>query len=289
LLIVATVSGTLAMIQFVINYLRYRQTGLEKDDPMIADRAVGFMSHWMTFSVGEMLVWCAAIPVIVVLSRRWLVPAVITGAAIILSFTRGVWIGSAAGLFSVVFALPRKVIVMILAPAAVVMLLASWPIYHRLSMSFQQGFAPDEGRQALLRAGVSMVRDNPLFGVGPERVSREFPNYHPKKEDLGRFYYGHMENNYMQIAAERGLITLGAFLWFFVELFRELWALRREKSEMSRTAALSGLAALAAFLVAGLFSYDFGDSESLLLFLFLVSAPLGLARRTAESTKHAKR
>jgi O-antigen ligase len=210
------------------------------------------------------------------------------GAGIVLSFTRGVWIGCAVGAASIAFMLPRKQLVALLAPVALVALLAAGPIYYRLSMSTWDNFTPDTGRRALVRAGVAMVQDHPFFGVGPDRIQDEFPRYHTPPPELKGLFYGHMENNFMQIAAERGLITLAAFLWFYAELFVGLWRRLKHNGEMVRASALSSLAVLTGFLVAGLFSYDFGDSETLLLFLFLVSIPFGLtsdARRSGDSLR----
>ena len=80
----------------------------------------------------------------------------------------------------------------------------------------------------------------------------------------------------MQIAAERGLLCFAAFVWFVLELYASLLRLLKNDG-MVRISALSALAGLTGFMVAGLFSYDFGDSEVLMLFLFLVSIPFGLS------------
>jgi O-antigen ligase len=233
------------------------------------------MSHWMTFSGEQLLVWCAAIPAIILLGQRWLFPLTVVGVGIVFSFTRSAWLGAAAGLSSVVFGLPRKLLMMSLLPIGAIVLLASGLIIHRVSMSMEPDFAPDAGRLTLLRGGIRMIQDHPLFGVGPERVRIEFPQY-AAGEDLTNVYYGHMENNFMQIAVERGLICFTAFLWFVFELYASLWRLMRSAGETLRLSSLSALAVLTGFLVSGLFSYNFGDSEVLMLFLFLVSAPFGV-------------
>ena len=49
----------------------------------------------------------------------------------------------------------------------------------------------------------------------------------------------------------------------------------------TRWVALSALSALTGFLISGFFSYNFGDSEVLLLLLFIVSVPYGLIRSVA--------
>jgi hypothetical protein len=43
--------------------------------------------------------------------------------------------------------------------------------------------------------------------------------------------------------------------------------------------AAAGLAAIASMLSAGLFEYNFGDSEFLMLFLVIVTLPFAAARR----------
>jgi O-antigen ligase len=278
LLMVAAAGSGLAIIQFAVSYSRYMTTGALADDPTVLARSTGFMSHWMTFSGEQLLVWCAAIPLIVLLGQRWIIPVAIVGIGIIFSFTRSAWLGAAAGLFTVVFSLPRRVVLKALLPVVVVGLLVSGLISHRLSMTMQPGFAPDAGRLALLRGGLQMIHDHPLFGVGPERVYREFPRY-SGGIDLTNFYYGHMENNFMQIAVERGLLCFAAFLWLLFELFAGLWRLLKSDDTIVRLTALSGLAVMTGFLVAGLFSYNFGDSEVLMLFLFLVSIPFGMSHQ----------
>jgi len=47
----------------------------------------------------------------------------------------------------------------------------------------------------------------------------------------------------------------------------------------ARWIPLSAIAALTGFLVAGFMEYNFGDSEVLLLLLFIVSVPFGVAMR----------
>jgi O-antigen ligase len=277
LLVTAAVGSTYAIVQFAGAYRIYRVTHALADDPTVAARARGFMAHWMTFSGGQTLVWCAAIPTIVVLGRRWFLPTLLVGTGILVSFTRSAWIGSAAGVLSIVGTIPRRWLLSALAPMGLIALFAAGPIQHRLAMSMEPNFTPDTGRLALLDAGLRMVRDHPLFGVGPGRIYDEFPRYH--QGPLEHIFYGHLENNVLQIAAERGLICLAAFLWFFADLYVRLARLLKSGAEMVRTSALAALAATTGFLVSGLFSFNFGNSVVLLTFLFIVSIPFGLTLR----------
>ena len=127
-----------------------------------------------------------------------------------------------------------------------------------------------------------MIHEHPWFGVGPERVEAEFPK-HYKGNNLQNIYHGHLENNFLTIAAERGLICFATFLWFLLELYAGLFRLMKAADAGTRWLPLSGLAALTGFVVAGLGEFNFGDSEVLLLLLFIVSMPFGvLHERTVE-------
>ena len=277
LLTVAAAASIYALIQFAIAYTRFLSTNDLAHDPMVLARITGFMGHWMTFSGELLLVWCAAIPVMLILGRRWMIPTGIVGAAIVMTFTRSVWLGALVGFMVVAFMIPRRVLIGVALPVAIVAAAASGLIYHRLSMSFQQQkFAPDSGRLELFIGGLGMVRDHPLFGVGPERIQTEFPRYH--RGNVLPTYYGHLENNIVQLAAERGLLCLAAFFWFVFELYASLIAMLKTAAEDTRWAVLSALSALTGFIVAGFFEYNFGDSEVLLLLLFVVSLPYGIER-----------
>ena len=278
LLIVGATAAVLALVQFTNAYIKFRATHDLADDPMVLTRITGFMGHWITFSAEQLLVWCAAIPALVVLGRRWAVPSTLIGAALVLSFTRSVWFGAVAGVLAVAVSLPRKTLIGAALPVGLVAAGASGLIQHRISMSFQQQkFAPDAGRVELFFGGLRMIRDHPLFGVGPERIHSEFPRYY-SGADLAQanFYYGHLENNIVQIGAERGLLCLAAFFWLIFELYASLITMLKTAEERERWIVLSALAALTGFMVAGLFEYNFGDSEVLLLLLFIVSIPYGI-------------
>ena len=120
-----------------------------------------------------------------------------------------------------------------------------------------------------------MIHDHPLFGVGPQRIVIEFPNYY-HGDDLRTFYYGHLENNFIQIAAERGLICFATFLWFLLELYAELLGMLKTANFETRWVVISALAALTGFVVSGFFEFNFGNSEVFLLLLFIVSMPYGV-------------
>ncbi len=129
-------------------------------------------------------------------------------------------------------------------------------------------------RLAMVRIGGAIVRDHPLDGAGPNMIPRIYDRY--RGPDPVNAQNPHLHNVPLQIAAERGLPALAAWLAFVVMCAGGLVRLLRDPAV--RTLAATGLAALAAMLSAGLFEYNFGDSEFLMLFLFLITLPFAAAR-----------
>jgi O-antigen ligase len=277
-LAVAALSSAVAVVQFVYQYREFLTTGSLADDPTVLARSTGFMSHWMTFSGEQMLVWCMSLPLVWRLRSRlsWSLLSLVA-VGILISMTRSLWIGAGAGVVLMALYLPARVLLRLLIPAGVVALAGSGLIVARISQSFQsEDFAPDSARLAMIDVGVRMILDHPLFGVGPERVREEFPDYF-RGEGLDRFYYYHLHNDFLQIAAERGLPALAALLWLIGRLAYDLVGFSRSAEPWVRWPAVSGLAVLVSFFVAGQFEFNLGDSEMLMFFMFLVSIPYGMA------------
>jgi len=91
----------------------------------------------------------------------------------------------------------------------------------------------------------------------------------------------HLHNVPMQIAAERGLPALAAWLWFVIGLIARL--ARRVRIPSQRFLAAAALSAVVAMLAAGMFEYNFGDSEFLMLFLIVITLPFAADRQPAPS------
>jgi O-antigen ligase len=164
-------------------------------------------------------------------------------------------------------------IVPLLAVAAAAVL--SGDIERRV-LSFVRPDTSGWDRVYMLEAGSRIVENHPLLGVGPEMVSEVYPLY--VDAAAPRHDNPHLHNNFMQVAAERGMPALVAFLSFLgLSLAIAIRELRRARAE-ARLLAAGALAVLVSGVVAGLFEYNFGDSEFQMLFLFAMSIPPILKR-----------
>lgn len=242
------------------------------------NRVVGPLSHWMTFSGVLMLVTGAALARLCYAGREWLWPAIAVPALVVALFytlTRNAMLGLVAAVsvllaernWRLLLALPvLGLILLVVAPSAII---------TRVQSIGDMSDPATRDRVAMLRSGVHMVSDNPLTGVGPDMVKVVYAHY--RDRDAVNETNPHLHNVPMQIAAERGLPALALWLWFVLIASRDLW--RQLRRGEARAVAGAGVAAMVAMLVAGLFEYNFGDSEFLMLFLGLITLPYA-ARQT---------
>jgi O-antigen ligase len=158
--------------------------------------------------------------------------------------------------------------------AAIFIAVAPGQIAKRYASMFNMNDPTVVDRVTMLHIGERMIRTRPLTGVGPNMVQRLYIEYRgtdPLAGPDGVVHVNpHLHNNLLQIAAERGLPALAIWLWFVVALIRDLW---KRFTAGQRALAASALATVVALLIAGLFEYNFGDSEVLMLFLIIVTLP----------------
>jgi O-antigen ligase len=204
-------------------------------------------------------------------------PALVVALALTLG--RSAWIGASIAI-ALLLAL-RDLRLTILLPLFVAVLFAVAPgtVTRRVMSIFDVQEPTNQDRLAMIEMGARMVNDHPLTGVGPNMIPRVYAEYRPDYA-INRIN-PHLHNVPLQIAAERGLPALAVWLWFVFSLVVAQFRLfRRQRDKVPAAAAL---AAVFAMLAAGLFEYNFGDSEFLMLFLVLVTLPFAAARGDDDS------
>jgi len=255
-----------------------------------AKRPRGSLGHWMTYSGVLMLVICAAASRLLFVKKKenWVWPAVAVPSlivALVATYTRNAWVGSFAAVGALLMARKKRFLVALPLIIIVVGAIAPASIRDRAMSMFDPHNPTNQDRVAMLKAGVAMVKDHPLFGVGLNMVPREYLKYRTadaRDSDgaVGPETRSHLHNVPMQLAAERGIPALLAWLWFVVAAGIGLWRLLRTGSTPGIAGA--GFAAVIAMVVAGLFEHNFGDSEFLILFLALITLPFAAEARDPE-------
>jgi len=250
------------------------------------DRRIrGPFSTYMTFS-GFLLICDLLLIASMVYARRW--PGlwrnfwrwgalVVINAALLGSYTRNAWVGLMAAL--TVLALIRAPrLLLAFAPAAMLfIILAPVPLVHRVTSIFNPRDISNYDRLCMLEAGLTMVRESPVFGIGPDVVRHRYALYRPPSAP--RYNVPHLHNSLLQVAAERGLPALAAYLGLHLAAMGLAWRrFRREGGTGGPRADLwiGALLAILAFNVAGLFENNWGDAEVQRTALFALAIPFCL-------------
>jgi O-antigen ligase len=246
-------------------------------------RARGFYSIYMTLAGVLTVVLVAALPLVARARGRqlWAVPAWGVGlTALGLTYVRGAWLGFAAGVVGVVLAARRRA----LAAGALAALGLAALLVPGVSERLQTigRFEDDTTRErlAMLDAGLRMVRDHPLTGVGVGQVKHLYPGY--AGPEARRRSTSHLHDAPLQILVERGVPGLAAWLAIWVAFFAGAARARaRAARPDDRALVLGSMAGVGAFLAAGLFEHNFGDTEVLLVTCAVMALPFVVLRDPA--------
>ena len=248
------------------------------------ERIEGFMGHYMT-QAGLLLLFLCAAGAFLIFSRdkmRWLwgiafVPAVIS---LSLTLTRSAWIGFVVAFALLLFLYRPKALVLVPVVVGLFLVVSPRPMKQRaLSIFSLQSYA-NKHRIEYLKAGWRIVRERPFHGTGPDTVDMVFQDPKYGLSEISRQNV-HLHNNIVQIAAERGIPTLLAWLVFIVWAFLALLKLLKDRRAAVFPDAAAAAAAIAALFTAGLFEYNFADSEVVVLFLYLITAPFASFKKGA--------
>jgi O-antigen ligase len=263
-----------------------------------AERMTGFMSHWMTFSGQEMfaLLMLLAFLFFAPSSGRrrwvWLLCTALMSVALLLGFTRSIWLASAAAGIWLLWFYRRWLVALVPVAGVLVFLLSPGAVRERFTSLLRpkQGVDSNEFRVVTWRTGVRIIERHPLLGVGPEGIKYHFKDYVPAGTPLPDGWYGHLHNIYLQYAAERGIPTMLVLLWLLARILTDFWrglrALPGGRSE-PRFILHGAIAVVVATMVEGLAEVNLGDTEVLTIFLVVVACGYLALQPDMQTTKQA--
>jgi O-antigen ligase len=126
-----------------------------------------------------------------------------------------------------------------------------------------------ELRLQVARVGLSRILLHPVLGHGMDAMKRHWNEWgFPGKEML------HLHSTPLQLAFDRGLPMLVLWLWMMVLFLRRIATDEKRARELSDTSVygvlLGGLGGLTGFLASSLVNYNYGDSEVVMLFWWVM-------------------
>ena len=244
----------------------------------LGQRVQGALGHYMTYSGLIMLVACIAAARVMFRQQDRLWAALIMPAllvALALTFSRNAWVGACAGIGTAVPAarLPagraaagrRRRVHRLRAGASDRPLLLD--VQHstiQASSATTNRTSIEPDRLAMIRSGLRIIKDHPLTGVGPDMVIQVYPHYRdPQRRQAAE------PAPAQRAAADRRRARAAGAGGLALVHRRAACATssRRRRSARCPSLPTAALACVVAMLAAGMFEYNFGDSEFLMLFL----------------------
>ncbi|NWF68804.1 MAG: O-antigen ligase family protein [Chloroflexi bacterium] len=181
---------------------------------------------------------------------------VLIAVGVLISWSRGAWLGFAAAMLTVILALPRRwwqTLALLTGGTALVLLLlltgrVPAALLDRLSAPEQYSILDDMRgvditpenyavveRLAHWQAALNMARAHPLFGVGAGNYEVVYDNYRLLNWN---FPLGHAHNYYLNIFAEAGIIGLATYLTLWLAVFWLTLRARRHPDSLARAVAV---------------------------------------------------
>ncbi|MDL1987935.1 MAG: O-antigen ligase family protein [Deltaproteobacteria bacterium] len=204
--------------------------------------------------------------------------------ALILSLSRGGWIGSLIGLVFMAIALVtnrhfrNKRLIAALAGgflALALVVLASTPVVERIRTFEQKKEIPNlSARVTVWNGVVDMILDHPLLGTGPGTFATVFTQYQPQ----GLLYRNFMaHNDYLHFTSELGLPFFAIIVWIIIVLYKKGFQKLKNSSRLVRGITVGAMAGITAILIHSISDFNLHIPANALLFTVLaalVAAPL---------------
>ncbi len=183
--------------------------------------------------------------------------ASVIAAGLIMSWSRGAWLGFALSLGVMLFALPRKTSHQMLLTGAIVIIVGllsasgrlPTAITARLSTITEDIFNVQDvrgvditpanyavvERLAHWQAAVNMAENHPWIGVGLGNYEIAYAEYRLAN---WKFPLGHAHNTYLNMLAETGVLGLTTYLSFLFAVLWYSWRVRRHPDFQARAIAI---------------------------------------------------
>jgi O-antigen ligase len=217
----------------------------------------------------------------------WLV-ALLAFGGLLVSFSRGAWLGALAAGFVLILMLgPERLVrsrrfYWLLGSGALLVVIG---VFSALALGIERLNPLGESSSIRLLTWASawrMLLDHPLLGIGLDQFVVYYPQYiDPSLANTNEINTAHPHNLVLDIALRMGLPGLIAFGWLIYLLIRHL---SRQTAIADRHLQAGILAALVAALVHGLVDSFYFWPDLAFAFWFIMALSFSLAQRSKKAT-----
>ena len=202
--------------------------------------------------------------------------------ALVLTLSRGGWIGSLLGLSLMAFALltsryfKRKGFIITAiggSLALALIVLASTPVVERVRTAIQKEEEANFSSRMVAWGGVvEMIGDYPLLGTGPGTFATVFTKYQPT--GLSR-HFTMAHNDYLHFTSEVGLALIAVFSWMVIAFYKRGFYKLKNPSRLGRGITLGAMSGITAILFHSISDFNLHIPANALLFTVLVAIVVG--------------
>ena len=258
----------------ILSFLEYKGIIMERD------RASGFLSHYMTQS--GILMLFSILSLSLSFSEKgkrrflWIFLFLLSIFSLILTLTRSAWIGVIFGLVFIIVLYKPKLLIPFLVLSILIAFISPESIKKRFISTFDPDDETVKERIYMAKAGFKIISKYPIFGTGLDTAKIAYKKFRPPEavRDVP-----HLHSNILQIGAELGIPALAVWLLFIIISFADnfkVW--KHSRDRFTKFSGLAGTGAIISLFIAGLFEFNFGDSEVKMLFLYLITYPIALRK-----------
>lgn len=255
-------------------------------------RASGLYGNFVTYAEVLQLILALAVGLFVALRRkRSLIGVALLVAlagmvgALLLTVTRASWLAFVVSTALILLISVGRRAVLLAGIVAVPLILAG---LFLLQQNRNVGFIDQQDkstswRETVWREGFHLLVSKPrhlLVGIGMDSIKSHWREW--GLFDKGRLPWGHMHSNPLQIALERGIPALLVWLGLLFVYARTIWRTLRYKARLDwieHGILLGALGGLLGFFVSGQVHYNWGDSEVIMIFYFMMGLVLALKNK----------
>jgi O-antigen ligase len=210
--------------------------------------------------------------------------------AFILAQSRGAWFSMTISLFVMALLFLKRgdnrlrniiLLVMIFAIAVTFIMFGKDVVSERLtSLTGPEGLEPSaETRFKIWRGTIDMIIHNPLIGCGIGDFIWVFPRYRPEGLDVTANF---AHNDYLQAAAEMGLLAPLILLWMFVIV--SFAVIKKEHMDPIKIGCAAGMLSLC---IHGFVDFNFHIPANMLLFTVYAAIVMSTSRGYEEKGSDA--
>ena len=189
-------------------------------------------------------------------------------------------------MIALLFMAPRRARLGLIAGLIVLALGAALWIQHTRGLHWVDMRDPGTQYRVLMwKDGARLALQYPLLGIGMGSIQTHWPEWN--LQGFARFHeFWNFHSDMVQLAAERGLLTLAAWLWFVVAYMVYLLRLLpriRQRTRFGWAVAIGILTGFIAFLVTSLVESSLGDDTLVMLLFFGCGVAIAMERMLSQS------